>query len=160
MKKRIAVLLVFTVIGLLINIIYLKNLYSADIDFKTLLPKKLHRALTGEMNALQNSMTTLAIAIPAGRMNEVTVIAGKIKNGYIIRKVLSPEQIEQLNGSLPLGYQKMDREFYKITNKLEHAAESQNIHEVSLYYYNLTKMCVQCHAEYAKKRFPGFRKLN
>ncbi len=161
MKKSIGVLLVFAAIGLLSSIAYLNNLYAADtdIDFKTILPKKLHRALTGEMNALQNGMTNFAIAIPAGRMKDVAVIAGKMKDGYIIKNVLSTEQIEQLNAYLPPEYQKMNSEFYKIIDKLKLAAEEQDIYEVSLYYYNLTKKCVQCHAKYAKKRFSGFKKL-
>jgi hypothetical protein len=155
MRNIFIVLIVIAVIGLAGNISSYGN--NAGEGFKLQLPKKLHRALTGEMNALQNAMSNLSIAIPAGRLQEVAETTGKMIEGYIMNKVLSKKQLKELNKSLPSGYHAMDRAFYKAIEDLKQAAQGNNRKEVNLYYYKSIEKCVTCHARYAKQRFPDFR---
>lgn len=122
------------------------------------LSKKIHRALTAEMNALQNGMTNLVIAIPAGRLSEVAETAMKMKEGYIMKEVLSKEQMEELKRSLPKGYTEIDREFHEILGKLSDSALRKDREQVSYFYYKLVENCVSCHEIYAGKRFPDFKK--
>jgi hypothetical protein len=155
--KRI--IIVFASFVLIYTITCLRYSYGNDTDggFETRLPKKLYRALTAEMNALQNGMSNLSIAIPAGRLKETAGIARKMKEGYIMNDVLTSEQIKQLNTLLPSGYAAMDREFKKVTEKLLWSANEKERKNVTLFFYQLTEQCVQCHAKYAQKRFPDFR---
>jgi hypothetical protein len=120
--------------------------------------RKTHRALTAEMNALQNGMTNLAIAIPAGRLGEIAETAKKMKEGYIMKEVLSKEQMEEFKSSLQKGYTEIDREFHEILGKLSDSAQKKDREHVNYYYYKLTENCVRCHAMYAGKRFPDFKK--
>jgi hypothetical protein len=155
MKRIIIVLIVFAASGVGVTIPSYGN--NTGEGFKLLLPKKLHRALTGEMNALQNAMSNLSIAIPAGRLQEVAETAEKMKEGYIMKKVLSKKQLQELNKSLPSGYHTMDRAFYKAIENLKQAAQGNNREKVTLYYYKSIEKCVTCHARYAGQRFPDFR---
>jgi hypothetical protein len=102
--------------------------------------RKTHRALTAEMNALQNGMTNLVIAIPAGRLGEVAETAKKMKEGYIMKEVLLKEQMEEFKRSLPKGYTEIDREFHEILGKLSDSAQEKDREHVNYYYYKLTEI--------------------
>jgi hypothetical protein len=103
-------------------------------------------------------MTNLAIAIPAGRLSEVAETAQKMKEGYIMKEVLSKEQTEEFKRSLPKRYTEIDREFHEILGNLSDSAQGKDREHVNYYYYKLTENCVRCHAMYARKRFPDFKK--
>jgi cytochrome c556 len=121
------------------------------------LSKKVHRLLSAEMNAIQNGMTNMAIAVPAGRWNDVAETARKIKEGYIMNKEMTEEQMKEFTGSLPAGYIERDRKFMETAGMLITAAREKDREHIQSLIYQLNKGCVQCHATYAQKRFPGFR---
>lgn len=122
------------------------------------LSKRLHRLLSAEMNRLQNGMTGLTIAIPAGQWDDIEETARKMKNGYIMKKKLSKEEMEKFHHSLPRDYREMDHEFQKAAGQLTDAAKEHDEELVHVYFCRLNESCVQCHSLYATKRFPGFRK--
>jgi hypothetical protein len=157
--KRNFIILLFCVAVVLIFTIHApgndqgsKNKEGSELQFS----KKIHRVLTAEMNALQNGMTNLAIAIPAGRSKEIAEIAKKMRDGYIMKEILSKKQLKEFHSSLPSGYTEIDHEFRTITDSLMRAAQGNNRERVNLYFYKLIENCVTCHAKYAKKRFPDF----
>ncbi len=123
---------------------------------KIQLSKKQHRLLSAEMNAVQKGMTVLSIAIPAGRWNEIDEIAGKMNEGYIMKK-LSSAELGEFNLALPEGYQVINREYHEMAYNIMKAAKSRSAEQVNLFFYRLNESCIQCHAKYAKKRFPGFK---
>ena len=118
---------------------------------------KIRRVLAAEMNAIQNGMTNLVIAIPAGHWNDIVETAKKMNEGYIMKKKLSKEEQEQFQYSLPQGYREIDREFHGAAGKMIQAADKHDIELVTVYFYNLSETCIRCHSIYAKKRFPDFK---
>ena len=121
------------------------------------LPKKIHRVLSAEMNRIQNGMTNLAVAIPAGHWKDIIENSKKMKEGYIMKKKLSKEQMETFNNSLPPGYLELDREFQEAAGRLISASGERDGKKVSLHFYKLTESCIKCHAKYATKRFPDLK---
>jgi hypothetical protein len=156
--KKICIL--STIAFLLITGITHKEIYSAHVDKNKLsISKKLRRILSAEMNAVQNGITNLAIAIPAGKWNDVVEIAQKMKKTYIFKKKLSKKQLDEFNRSVPLGYKDIDGEFYSSADQMSKAALEHNLKQVNLYFYKLMESCVKCHFSYASHRFPGFNLL-
>ncbi len=123
------------------------------------LSKPVRRLLSAEMNRIQNGMTNLAIAIPAGKWGEIAQTSKKINEGYIMKQKLSKEQMKEFNASLPNGYKKIDDEFHKTAGQLIHASKERDGWLVNSYYSKLNQTCIKCHARYAKKRFPGFKRM-
>jgi hypothetical protein len=121
------------------------------------LSKKLRRILSAEMNAIQNGMANLVIAIPAGHWNDIVETAKKMKGSYIMNKKLSKEQMREFYRSLPSGYKEIDREFYETVGEMIHAAKEHNGERINFHFYKLNESCIKCHSKYAKKRFPNFK---
>lgn len=121
------------------------------------LPKKIHRVLSAEMNRVQNAMTNLAIAVPAGHWEDIIETAGKMKEGYIMETKLSKEEMEEFNNALPPGYRALDREYRDAAGRLRDASEKRDSEQVIFHFYKLTESCIRCHAKYATKRFPGLK---
>jgi hypothetical protein len=123
------------------------------------LSKPVRRLLSAEMNRIQNGMTNLAIAIPAGKWGEIAQTSEKMSEGYIMKQKLSKEQMKEFNESLPDGYKVINDEFHKTAGQLIHAAKEHNGRLVNSYFLKLNETCIKCHAKYAKKRFPGFKRM-
>jgi len=123
------------------------------------LSKHLRRLLSAEMNAVQNGMSNLSIAVPAGHWSDISKTAKIMNQGYLMKKKLSKKQWEEFYRSLPPGYREIDREFHKAAGLLEKAAGEQDVEGVNAYVCRLNESCVKCHSKYAKKRFSGFKKI-
>jgi hypothetical protein len=122
------------------------------------LPEKMSRVLSAEMNRLQNGMTILAIAIPAGIWSDIAETAGKMKEGYIMKNKLSKKEMDNFHASLPSGYLGIDNEFQEATALLINAAKKHDIRSVNVYFCKLNETCVDCHSRFGSKRFPGLRR--
>ena len=122
------------------------------------LSKHLHRLLKAEMNAVQQGMTNLGIAIPAGRFSDIARTAEMMNKGYIMRKKLSAKQMAAFLNSLPDDYHAMDREYHEAAGKMVQAAVEKDIAGVNSSFFKLYESCITCHSKYAKKRFSGFKK--
>ncbi len=123
------------------------------------LSKKVRRLLSAEMNRIQNGMTSLVIAVSAGKWNEISLVTGKMEKGYIMKQKLTEEQREEFNSSLPEGYKKINNEFQETLSQIIRAAGEHDGLLVNSYFSRLNKTCISCHSKYAKKRFPGFQSM-
>lgn len=121
------------------------------------LTKKLQRLLSAEMNAVQNAMINLSIAIPAGDWGSVTSTAGSIRDGYIMENKLSENEMMDFRKSLPAGYVKIDQAYKQLAEEMVDAAKKGDADAVNMTYYKINSACIECHVKYAKDRFPGFR---
>jgi ribonuclease HII len=132
---------------------------GADKDDSLKLSKKHRRVLAAEMKILQRHMNRLAVAVPEGDWEQISATSIKMCERNIINKRLTDDERHEFNNSLPGDYLRIEQEFYKAAEMLAEAAENSNPQFVSLFYSKLNEHCIACHSRYAKRRFPGFRKL-
>lgn len=132
------------------------NLQHSPLQIET----NIHQLLQQEMQAIQNGMMALVPAIASGDWNQVAEIGRHIESSYLLKKKLSKAQRHSLHNSFPAEFIKQDQAFHRSAGMLAHAAEHQNAEIVSFYYYQLSKACVDCHSEFALKRFPGLKSKN
>ncbi len=161
MRRTVLIIVVLCITGIMCSVFThkgrageAKDTVVAEINIS----KKLRRVLSAEMNSVQQAITGLSIAIPAGKWNEIAETAGKMNNGYIMKKRLSKGEMAEFNRAVSEDYQSIDREFHEMTDQLMKAAKSRRGEQVNFYFYRLTETCIQCHAQYAKKRFPDFKR--
>lgn len=111
--------------------------------------------LVQEMQAVQKGMMNLVPAIASGDWEEISVIGKQIHDSYIIKQNLTDTQTRELQHAVPPAFLRLDQSFHKYAGMLAHAAEMKNAEVVNFYFYKLNDACVQCHSQFASKRFPG-----
>ena len=115
--------------------------------------------LNQEMNEIEQGMMKIIPAISAGNWENITKIAKKIKNSFILKQKLTEKQIEELHHSLPAEFIEMDHSFHSTAGKLAHAALEHDGELVNFYFYKLHSQCINCHSKYASERFPKLKKI-
>ncbi len=119
----------------------------------------LRKLLTDEMFALQSGMMDVIPAFVSGNWSEVEHIATKMKNSYIMKQKITPEQVKELHSSLPEAFVKQDQEFHYLAGMLSHAAKNRKKELVAFYFSRMGESCLNCHAQFAKHKFAGFKGL-
>ncbi len=115
--------------------------------------------LNQEMNEIEQGMMKIIPAISAGNWENITKIAKKIKNSFILKQKLTEKQIEELHHSLPAEFIEMDHSFHSTAGRLAHAALEHDGELVNFYFYKLHSQCLNCHSKYASERFPKLKKI-
>ncbi len=126
-----------------------------ETDEKIHLSADLRALLGQEMMAIENGMKNLVPAISSGEWENVSSIALKIRDSFIMKQKLTETQKEELHRVLPHQFIEMDQDFHNSAGMLAHAAEMKNADVVNFYFYKLNTACVACHTKYAGERFPG-----
>jgi hypothetical protein len=159
MNIRLSILLVIFVFSVFSNISHASEQQPQGraIDQVTL-PKELRDVLVSEMRSIQEGMESLVSAIASGDWHDVSQIAHKLRDSYIMKQKLTERQLEELHHSLPPGFQELDQSFHHLAGMLSHVAEHGHDELVTFYFYKLADSCVACHSKYATHRFPGFAK--
>ncbi|MFA7386814.1 MAG: hypothetical protein WCZ87_04050 [Thiohalobacteraceae bacterium] len=121
------------------------------------LPPKIRSALIEEMAALQPAMAQLAEVIPQGDWKRIAETAAAMRDGFILNKALTQDELQTLQNALPEGFLVVDTRFHSYADKLASAARAHDGELVPFYFYKMTETCVACHAAYAGTRFPGYR---
>ena len=120
------------------------------------LPPDLLALLQAEMREINIGVQKIPVAIALGDWDTLSQTGESIRSSYIMAKSLTSEQKEILKSSLPERFKQMDSEFHSRAGKLAHAAEARDYELASYHYARLIEGCAQCHAMYAKDKFPGF----
>jgi hypothetical protein len=115
----------------------------------------LRALLSKEMFALQDGMADIIPAYTSGRWGEIEVIAGKMKNSYILKQSLTEAQKKELHSALPVTFKEKDQQFHYLAGMLEHTAKNKKAELVSFYIYKMIESCVDCHTLYATHQFPS-----
>lgn len=118
------------------------------------LSPQLRGLLKQEMLALQEGMKNIVPAFASGDLKKVSIIAGNIRNSFIMKQALSASQKHELHEKLPNAFIKKDQQFHQYAGMLEHVSQEQHIELVGFYYSKLLESCIGCHSEYALHRFP------
>lgn len=122
------------------------------------LSSALKQLLVQEMQAVQQGMMDLVPAIASGDWHGISVIGKQIQDSYIIKQNLTETQARELQQAVSPAFLRLDQSFHSYAGMLAHAAEMKNAEVVNFYFYKLNDACVQCHSQFASKRFPGLFK--
>jgi hypothetical protein len=120
------------------------------------LPADLLALLQAEMREITVGVQVIPVALAQGDWETLEKTGKSIQTSYIMAKALTGEQKKILKSELPTGFKQLDAAFHSRAGKLAHAAEARNFELVSYHYSRLIEGCAQCHAVYAKDKFPGF----
>lgn len=132
------------------------NCYSEN-SVESLSPE-LRALLTQEMLAIQDGMKDIVPAFAAGKLTEVSDIAGKISKSYILKQKITDSQKHELHQKLSKQFILKDQQFHKDAGMLAHVSEEGHTELVGFYYSKLLESCIGCHSEHASHRFPAFAK--
>ena len=121
---------------------------SLSIDLRDLLSE--------EMRALEQGMKSIIPAYISGNWGEISAIAGKMKNSYILKQSLTQSQMEELHTSLPHDFVVRDKHFHYLAGMLEHVAQKRKPELVNFYFSEMNEACLACHKTYAGHKFPAF----
>ena len=119
------------------------------------LSPELRVLLSKEMLSLQDGMRAIIPAYVSGDWHEISHIALKMKNSYILKQSLTRSQMHELHSTLPEDFLKQDQQFHYLAGMLSHAADMKKPELVGFYYSELTGSCVSCHSQFAQHRFPA-----
>ncbi len=151
---------VFTIFIILISIAITSSIVGAQGGARhvdtIVLPPDLMALLQAEMREINTGIQKIPVAIALGDWDTLSQTGESIRSSYIMARSLTSEQKETLKSSLPARFKQMDSEFHSRAGKLAHAAEARDYELASYHYSRLIEGCAQCHAMYAKDKFPGF----
>jgi hypothetical protein len=129
-----------------------RNVEKLSPDVRSLLQK--------EMVALDSAMKELISANAAGDYEKISIIAKKMKEGFILKQNLTKHQQHELHTLLPGDFIKQDQQFHYFAGMLEHAANKHKSELVVFYYSKMFEACSSCHNSYAKHRFSSFSEVS
>lgn len=130
---------------------------QAEKGVESLSPE-IRSLLSKEMIAIQNGMMSIIGAYASGNFEEIAVVAGQIKNSYILKQNMSRQQRHELHQKLPRSFIHLDQQFHNYAGLLEEAARNNNDELIGFYFSKLVDSCSGCHAQHAKHKFPAFEK--
>jgi len=116
------------------------------------------KLLRQEMRAIQTGMQALIPAIASGDWQNAAGIGREIRDSFILKQQLTPQQRHELHRTLPPRFRELDGAFHRTAGMLAHAAEMENGEVVTFYLQRLMEGCVTCHSRYATTRFPALAK--
>ncbi|MBW2279527.1 MAG: cytochrome c [Deltaproteobacteria bacterium] len=116
----------------------------------------LRETFVAEMRHLDTGLGSAVSALAHADWAALEHTALEIKNSFILKQRLSPEQKAELHRVLPPAFLALDRRFHARAQRLADAARSADAELAAFHVYRLTEACGSCHAQYAKHRFPGF----
>lgn len=141
---------------LILTLLLLTNLFSADKTGLESLSPELRILLSQEMVALEKGMHSIFSNIISGNYEQMAITAEHIQNSFILKQKLSPSQRKELQTKLPKSFIHLDQGFHESAGELVNAAEFEDNKLVIKLYTKMTSTCVQCHSTYAKQEFQNF----
>ncbi len=154
LKRFVASGLLFSFIGVALA---QQDHMAADKASPTLdLPPKLRAALVAEMGGLRDGVADIAVKLASGEWAAVATRATRIRDSFIMKQKLSPEELAHLERALPVEFLALDEQFHRHADSLAKAAHRKDGELATFYLYKMTEGCLACHARYATHTFRGF----
>ncbi len=120
------------------------------------LTDRLKELLATEMAQVGEATSELAHAIATGDHETVKDLGARVRDSFILKQSLTPEDKKDLVGAVPKAFLVLDKRFHGMAGKMALAAEAKDT-ELELFYYGqMLEACTQCHARFASDRFTGF----
>lgn len=148
--RRFMILLTVT---LLLNSIVLAQVFE---PISPKLTPRLQELLREEMRSIDEASQGIFAALVAGNDAQVAALAGQIRDSFILRQAMTPEDKKHLVTVAPEGFVPMDQAFHQIAGALAQAARAGDRTAQHQQFGRMVAACSGCHARYAADRFTGF----
>ena len=132
----------------------------SDLPTEINLPPELKMLLNQEMLEIQSAMQQLIPLMATGNSEKTAELAQQIKQSFILKKSLSPEELKQLVKLLPAHFVQLDRAFHSNAGKLAESARQSDFVESGKIYGTMVSGCINCHTQFAPTRFPNLNQTN
>lgn len=120
------------------------------------LTDRLKELLAAEMAQVGEATSALALAIASGDHGTVADLGAKVRDSFILKQSLTPQDKKDLMGAVPKAFLMLDKRFHGMAGKMATAAQEKDS-ELQLFYYGqMLEACAQCHSQFASDRFSGF----
>lgn len=116
----------------------------------------LRAALVEEMQAVERHMAAIVAGTARADWEAVEAAAHAIAGVFILERALSPAQRAELHRVLPAEFLALDEWFHREAAALADAARRRDAALVVFRSQRMLGACVDCHAGWARERFPGF----
>lgn len=120
------------------------------------LTERLLELLRNEMAQVGNATADLTVAIAGGDHETVADLSTKVRDSFILKQSLTPQDKKDLMAAVPKEFLMLDKRFHEMAGKMVEAAAAGDSKQQLSYYGQMLEACVQCHAQFATDRFPGF----
>jgi hypothetical protein len=124
------------------------------------LSAELSQILTMEMQQIKGGMESLVFATVSGDWQKIASVGKQIKQSYILKQKLSPQQSHELHQKLPQAFKRLDQQLHQYAGMLAHVADERDIELVNYYIYKMNETCTQCHSRFVQSKFSGFSMAN
>lgn len=108
------------------------------------------------MQQISDAMGPLTTAIATGDHDMAQHLGIAIRDSFILKKSLTPQDKQDLLGAVPAEFVEIDREFHRLANKLAGAAAKKDSELQEVYLSKMVASCIACHRQFAQDVFPGF----
>lgn len=123
------------------------------------LPPKIRALLIKEMNAILGATQTVLGALVRGQHQVVAEQAKAIHESFILKQAMTETDRRALLNAVPQAFVERDRSFHALSAELAEAAKRRDSREQQRLLAELVQACVECHAQHAAGRFPGFEQM-
>lgn len=113
--------------------------------------------LRKEMRALADAVDRIPSRLAQGDWKQVEETGNRIHDSFILKQEMTPDQRRHLQETLPKGFKHMDREFHQQAASLADNAAKKDARAAVNTFRDMLRACVDCHRQYAPKRFPGLQ---
>lgn len=120
------------------------------------LTERLKTLLSSEMQHISDAMGPLTTAIATGDHETAQHLGIAIRDSFILKKALTPDDKQDLLAAVPAKFVDIDKEFHRLANKLAGAAARKDSELQEVYLSKMLASCIECHRQFAQDIFPGF----
>ncbi len=134
------------------------TLFSVQAAAEPVGPKltpRLKALIADEMGQISQATAALGVAIAAGHHGKVRTIGIAVRDSFILKASLTPQDKRDLMNAVPASFLALDQSFHELAGKLAHAGEVRDSELQSFYFSRMLDACVACHRDHAPDRFTG-----
>jgi cytochrome c556 len=107
-----------------------------------------------EMQAVDTAMGHIRTALVTGDHEAIAREARAIYDSFVLDRELTDAQRAEIH-ALPSAFVAADQAFHRLAARLHAAAQAHDVQLERVWFEEMNRACLSCHAEHAAARFPG-----
>ncbi|MBU1024116.1 hypothetical protein KKB99_07525, partial [bacterium] len=127
-----------------------------------LMPDEVFMKITGlaekiraNMGKCEESLAKIALAIPRGEYDVIVEEIEKIDEKFSIEAAMTVDEYDQYSSMITPEFIFADQNLHMYAGSLKDVAKENHLEDTLFQFGLVLQSCVDCHYEFAKKRFPS-----